>query len=167
MTALSTDQLSGLATTVLIVIAVLVLAAVIALAVPSLRHRVIGWLQQARDALHVLRTPTKLVLLFGGNLLAQVLFAVTLDACVRAFGYDVPLSTLILINTVVTLFAGLLPLPGGVGVAEAGLSLGLTRAGVPSETAFAIALTYRFATFYLPPIWGLRSFRWMTARHYL
>jgi len=29
------------------------------------------------------------------------------------------------------------------------------------------ALTYRFATFYLPPIWGLRCFRWLAARHYL
>jgi hypothetical protein len=33
-----------------------------------------------------------------------------------------------------------------VGVSEAELSLGLTRAGIPSETAFAIALTYRFVT---------------------
>jgi uncharacterized membrane protein YbhN (UPF0104 family) len=47
------------------------------------------------------------------------------------------------------------------------LSLGLTRAGVPSETAFAIALTYRFAIFYLPPIWGLRSYRWMISRRYV
>jgi uncharacterized membrane protein YbhN (UPF0104 family) len=91
-------------------------------------------------------SPRNVVQLYGGNLLAQVLFAVTLGACARAFGYDVPLSTLIFINTVVSLFAGLLPVPGGVGVSEAGLSLGLTRAGIPSETAFAIALTYRFVT---------------------
>jgi uncharacterized protein (TIRG00374 family) len=95
------------------------------------------------------------------------LFALTLGACVRAFGFEVPLSDLSLINTVVTLFAGVLPVPGGVGVSEAGLSLGLTRAGIPAETAFAIARTYRFATFYLPPIWGLRSYRWMTSRRYL
>ena len=126
-----------------------------------------GWLHEARDALQVLRDPHKLVLLFGGTLLSQVLFAVTLGACVRAFGFYVPLSTLILINSVVSMFAGLLPVPGGVGVIEAGLSLGLTRAGIPSETAFAVALTYRFAVFYLPPIWGLRSYRWMTSRRYL
>jgi uncharacterized protein (TIRG00374 family) len=165
--SVSEDQLSGLATTALIVIAALVVAAAIAFAVPALRQRVIGWLHEARDALRVLRTPRKLVQLYGGNLLSQILFAVTLGACVRAFGFYVPLSTLILINTVVTLFAGLLPVPGGVGVSEAGLSLGLTRAGIPSETAFAIALTYRFATFYLPPIWGLRSYRWMTSHRYL
>jgi uncharacterized membrane protein YbhN (UPF0104 family) len=165
--SVSQDQLSGVATTALIVVAALIVAGVVALVVPSLRRRVSGWVHEARDALHVLRDPRKQILLFGGTLLAQVLFAVTLGACVRAFGLYVPLSTLILINTVVTLFAGLLPVPGGVGVSEAGLALGLTRAGVPSETAFAIALTYRFATFYLPPVWGLRSYRWMTARHYL
>jgi uncharacterized protein (TIRG00374 family) len=124
-------------------------------------------LHQARDALRVLRSPTKLAELFGGNLLSQLLFAVTLGACVRAFGFHLPLSTLILINTVVTLFSGLLPVPGGVGVTEGGLTLGLTRAGVPASIAVAIALSYRFAVFYLPPLWGYVSFRWLTARRYL
>jgi uncharacterized membrane protein YbhN (UPF0104 family) len=78
-----------------------------------------------------------------------------------------PLSNLILINTVVSLFAGLLPVPGGVGVTEGGISLGLTRAGVPAELAFAIALSYRFTVFYLPPIWGYVCFRWLAARRYL
>jgi uncharacterized protein (TIRG00374 family) len=165
--SVSQDQLSGLATTALVVIAALLVAGVTAYVVPALRQRVADWLEQARDAFQVLHDPHKLFLLLGGTLLSQVLFAVTLGACVRAFGFYVPLSTLILINTVVTLFAGLLPVPGGVGVTEAGLALGLTRAGIPSETAFAVALTYRFATFYLPPIWGLRSYHWMTSRRYL
>jgi uncharacterized protein (TIRG00374 family) len=165
--SLNADQLSGVATAALIGVAVLVVAGGLAFAVPSLRQRTLAWLQEARDSLQVLRSPRKLLQLFGGNLVAQVLFAVTLGACVHAFGYEVPLSTLILVNTVVTLFAGLLPVPGGVGVSEAGLSLGLARAGIPSEAAFAIALTYRFAIFYLPPIWGLCSYRWMTSRRYL
>ena len=166
---LSTDtsQLSGLATTVLIVLAALVLIGLIALLVPSLRARLSTWLHQAREAAQVLRSPRKVLQLYGGNLLVQILFALTLGACVRAFGYQVPLSSLILINVVVSLFAGLLPVPGGVGVSEAGISLGLTRAGIPSETAFAVALTYRFVTFYLPPIWGLRCYRWLTDHRYL
>jgi uncharacterized membrane protein YbhN (UPF0104 family) len=67
----------------------------------------------------------------------------------------------------VSLFAGLLPVPGGIGVAEAGLTLGLQAAGLPSETAFAIALAYRFATFYLPPIWGWFCYRWLIRERYL
>jgi uncharacterized membrane protein YbhN (UPF0104 family) len=65
------------------------------------------------------------------------------------------------------LFAGLLPVPGGVGVSEAGLSLGLTRVGVSSSFAFAIALSYRFIVFYLPPLWGFLSLRWLNRRQYL
>ena len=124
--SLKADQLSGLATFALIVIVALLIAAILTLVVPSLRKRVQTALHQARDALQVLRSPRKLVLLYGGNLLSQLLFAITLGAVVRGFGYHVPLSVLILINTTVSLFAGLLPVPGGVGVAEAGLSLGLT-----------------------------------------
>jgi uncharacterized membrane protein YbhN (UPF0104 family) len=61
----------------------------------------------------------------------------------------------------------LLPIPGGVGVSEAGLALGLTRAGVPSDTALAIALANRFCTFYLPPLWGYASYRWLVRHRYL
>jgi uncharacterized protein (TIRG00374 family) len=165
--SVSQDQLSGLATTALIILAVLLVAGAVACLVPSLRAKARTSLLQARDALQVLRSPTKLLQLYGGNLLSQLLFALTLGACVRAFGMHLPLSDLILINTVVTLFAGILPVPGGVGVTEGGISLGLTRAGVPAELAFAIALSYRFAVFYLPPIWGYVCFRWLEARRYL
>jgi len=165
--SVSEDQLSGLATTALVAVVLLVIAAAVALCVPALRARTKAALTEAHLALQVLRSPTKLIQLFGGNLLAQLLFSLTLGICVRAFGLHVPLTELILINTVVSLFAGILPVPGGIGVAEGGLSLGLTRAGVPAELALAIALSYRFAVFYLPPIWGYLSFKWLTARKYL
>ncbi len=72
-----------------------------------------------------------------------------------------------LINTVVSLFAGLLPIPGGIGVTEAGLTYGLTAAGLSSETAFTIAIAYRFCSFYLPPIWGWFCYHWLVKRRYL
>lgn len=162
-----TGELAGLGSAALGVIVAAVIVGLVALAVPSVRSRLRTWSHDAADALNVLKNPVRLLQLFGGNLLSQVLFSVALGACVNAFGADVPLSSLILINTVVSLFAGLLPVPGGVGVAEAGISLGLTRAGLPPETAFAVALSYRFCTFYLPPIWGLQAYRWMTRHRYL
>jgi uncharacterized membrane protein YbhN (UPF0104 family) len=54
-----------------------------------------------------------------------------------------------------------------MGVSEAGLTLGLTTAGVPSELAFALALAYRFARFYLPPIWRYFCYGWLVKRRYL
>jgi uncharacterized protein (TIRG00374 family) len=91
----------------------------------------------------------------------------TLAVVTRAFGYELPLSTFILINTVVSLFSSLIPVPGGIGVTEAGLTLGLSKAGIPDDTAFAIALAHRFITFYLPPIWGMMCYKWLTKNRFL
>jgi uncharacterized membrane protein YbhN (UPF0104 family) len=52
-------------------------------------------------------------------------------------------------------------------VVEAGLTLGLTRVGVPDEVAFAVALLYRLATFYLPPIWGYFAMGWLQRKDHL
>jgi uncharacterized membrane protein YbhN (UPF0104 family) len=166
---LSTDtsDLSGLVTIALIAVAAIVVAAIVVVSVPALRARLRAVVSKAHTSMLVLKSPTKLLLLFGGNLLSQVLFGVALAACVEAFGEHLSLSELVLINTVVSLFAGLLPVPGGIGVSEAGLTLGLTRAGLSSEIAFAVALAYRFASFYLPPIWGWFSYRWLLRRRYL
>ncbi len=59
---------------------------------PAWRGRVLDALHKAWAATGVLRSPTKLLQLFGGNLLSQVLFAVALGACAKAFGQEVPLS---------------------------------------------------------------------------
>jgi uncharacterized membrane protein YbhN (UPF0104 family) len=164
---LDTDDLDGLLTIALIALGVVIVLAALVILIPAWRRRALDIRGKARAALTVLRSPTKVLQLFGGNVLSQVLFAVALSACVRAFGEQLPLSTLVLINTVVTLFAGLLPIPGGMGVSEAGLTLGLTSAGLPSATAFAIAIAYRFASFYLPPIWGYFCYRWLVKRRFL
>ena len=148
-------------------IAVLVVAGIVIAFVGRVRRRVLTVYREVRAALTVLRSPRKLLQLFGGNVASQILFAVALAACVEAFGESVSLTELVLINTVVSLFAGLLPVPGGIGVTEAGLTLGLTAAGLSSEVAFAVALSYRFASFYLPPIWGWFCYRWLISKRYL
>ena len=67
----------------------------------------------------------------------------------------------------VSLFAGLLPIPGGVGVTEGGLIYRLTSFGVPQEAAFAAVILYRLGTFSLPPTWGFFSLRWLERNRYL
>jgi uncharacterized membrane protein YbhN (UPF0104 family) len=167
--ALTTEDadVDDLATIALIAIAAIVVLAVVTLTVAPVRRWLVDAYHQARTALRVLRSPTKVLQLFGGNLVAQVLFGVALAACVEAFGQEVSLSELVLINTVVSLFAGLLPIPGGIGVSEAGLTYGLTVAGLSSEVALAIAIAYRFASFYLPPIWGWFCYQWLVEKRYL
>lgn len=72
-----------------------------------------------------------------------------------------------MINISVSLLSSVVPVPGGIGVAEFGLVVGLTSAGLPAETALAAALLYRFATFYLPPVWGFVALQWLQRNRYL
>jgi uncharacterized protein (TIRG00374 family) len=161
----------GLVRVLVIVVALAVAAAAVLLLVPRWRRpilaRVATLVRDAREALRGLHSPRRLALLFGGSLASELLFATALGLFARAFGYDLGLDELVFINVTVALLAGLLPVPGGIGVVESGLALGLARAGVAEEAAFAIALLYRFATFYLPPIWGFFALRWLERNKHL
>jgi uncharacterized protein (TIRG00374 family) len=90
-----------------------------------------------------------------------------LGVCLYAFGGSAHLSQLILINTGVSLFAGLMPVPGGMGVAEAGYTAGLQAIGIDSAVAMSTAIAFRLVTFYLPPIWGSYGMRWLRKRQYV
>lgn len=135
--------------------------------IPKLRAQTGEQLRAMRDTLVVLRKPSKIGLMLGGNFAAQVIQAIVLGLCLAAFGETAHLSQLILINTMVSLFAGLMPVPGGVGVAEAGYIAGLQAIGVPSAIAISTALTFRLLTFYLPPLWGSLSMRWLRKNSYV
>ena len=86
--------------------------------------------REAQTALRVLRSPTQAAAAVRRQLRRPGAVRRGPRRCVEAFGEDVSLTELVLINTVVSLFAGLLPVPGGIGVSEAGLTLGLTAAGL-------------------------------------
>jgi uncharacterized membrane protein YbhN (UPF0104 family) len=135
------------------------------------RRFVLHWAKrlgaEAWSALRGLRSPRRLAMLFGGSLATELLFPVALGSFVLAFGYSVGLGELLLINISVGLLAGLLPIPGGIGVVEGGLTIGLVQAGVPEEAAFAAVLVYRLATFYFPPIWGFFALRWLERNEHL
>ena len=114
-----------------------------------------------------LHSPRRLAMLFGGNLFAELLFAGALAVFCRSFGFDVPFEEVLFINMCVSLLSGLIPVPGGIGVTEGGLIFGLTSVGMPQEAAFAAVMLYRLSTFYLPPVWGLFSLRWLEKNSYL
>jgi glycosyltransferase 2 family protein len=139
--------------------------------VRRLRDFVVGWVRQlvteALVAVRGLRSPRRLAMLLGGNLATEVLFALALGTFVRAFGASVGLGELLLIVIGVSLLAGLMPVPGGIGVTEGGLIYGLIAAGLSEEVAFASVITYRLATFYLPPVWGFFALRWLERNQHL
>ena len=144
---------------------------IISILLPDRRRQLIEWahslVADGRDTLRNLRSPRRLLLLFGGNLGSILLFATALGLFTRALGTAVSFSDLVVIIISVSLLAGLLPIPGGIGVVESGLTFGLVAAGMPEGPAFAAVLLYRIATFYLPPLWGYFAFRWLERNQYL
>ncbi|MFN7151277.1 MAG: YbhN family protein, partial [Microthrixaceae bacterium] len=163
----SGDLLSLLAA--LLVVAVV--AGVIAAAVPSVRHRLTDrfrpWLGDAHSALDTLRSPLRLVQLVGGNVATQLLYALALAACVVAFGAEIDLGAALAVYVIAALFGGFMPVPGGIGVMEAAITVGLVAVGVGESAALAAAITFRIVTFYIPPLWGWVSFRWLERNRYL
>jgi glycosyltransferase 2 family protein len=155
-----------------VVVLAIAVAVVITLALRAKwRRPIIAWIRslftEALQAARGLDSPRRLALLFGGNLATELLFAFALLLFVRGFGYPLGFSEILFITISVTLLAGLMPTPGGIGVAEGGLALGLVGAGMTEEAAFAVVLLYRMATLYLPPIWGYFALRWLERNKHL
>jgi uncharacterized membrane protein YbhN (UPF0104 family) len=166
---LSTSGLSlDISSQVIVAVVILVVVGLaVAVFVPRVRRVIAPRLAEAGEAIRVLRSPTKVFELFAGNLVAQVILAVVLGICLRAFGQHASLAELILINTLASLLAGVLPIPGGIGVMEAAISGGLVAVGIPESAAVAAAITFRLVTFYLPPIWGVVAMRILRRRAYI
>jgi uncharacterized membrane protein YbhN (UPF0104 family) len=144
-----------------------VVAVLVVLVVGPFRRRLAPIARQTRAAFSGILNPRHIGLLFGGNLAGEILFSLTLGFCVRALGYDLHLAELVLINESVAIFAGLMPIPGGIGVTEGALTAGLVAFGIPQAPAFAAVVVYRMVTFYLPPLWGYLSMRWLQRNSYL
>jgi len=111
--------------------------------------------------------PRKVVYVLGGSTLAQLLVILALGASLHAVGEHASIATLITVNTLAAIVGGAVPVPGGLGVVEAGLIAGLTSAGIPQEQAVAAVLIERFFTAYLPPVWGFLTLTWMRRREYV
>jgi len=150
------------------VIAVLAIVVAVLLAIPAVRAKVLPPVRSAFSSLWaVARDRRKRVELFGGNLGTEVLYSLALGASCQAYGVDLSLAELILVNTAASAFASLIPSPGGVGAAEASITACLVAVGVDEPTAFAIAFTHRLCTYYLPPIWGYFSLQWLRRKAYV
>lgn len=162
----------------LLILAALVVVVVVSLLLPVTRRRIRARVPKIRQAIReqsgaamtalgVVRRPVKVTEMLVGNLGAQLVQAVVLALCLHAFGADAHFSQLVLINTVVALFGGLMPVPGGVGVCEAAMTAGLQAVGIPATVALSTAIAYRLATFYLPPLWGSFAMGWLRRRSYV
>jgi hypothetical protein len=73
------------------------------------------------------------LLLFGGNMGGEVVFASVLGASALAVGYHVSFANLLAINVLVGLFGGLMPL-SSIGITEEAFTAGLMTVGCRRPT---------------------------------
>jgi uncharacterized protein (TIRG00374 family) len=111
--------------------------------------------------------PRKIFYVLAGSTVAQLLVIMALGAALHAVGEHASIATLITVNTLASIVGGAVPVPGGLGVVEAGLIAGLTAAGIPQDQAVAAVLIQRFFAAYLPPVWGWATLAWMRRREYV
>jgi uncharacterized membrane protein YbhN (UPF0104 family) len=147
---------------------VIVVGVIVTFAVPKLRAKVVPHLREGLGSVKAVVTdPERILRIVGGTLMQKVLFAMKLAAAVAAYGGSIGFAEAIFVNSAVSLFVGLVPVPGGVGVGEAALTAGLVAVGVPEGPAIAAAISHRMVTNYLPPVYGWFASKWLTERDYL
>jgi len=150
------------------IVVAIVVSVLVVLFVPKVHAKVVPEVQGALSGLwSVARDRQKRMELFGGNIASELSYSIALGASCLAYGVHLNLAQLIFANTAASVLSSVIPVPGGIGAAEAAISAALISMGVDESTAFAIALTQRLCTFYLPPIWGYFSLRWLDRHGYV
>src|SRR5262249_40838393 len=83
---------------------VLVFGGLMLIVLARVRRWVVEFLKQGWDAVRSLKSPRRVLLLFGGNMAGEVVFASVLGASALAVGYHVSLANLLAVNVLVSLF---------------------------------------------------------------
>jgi uncharacterized membrane protein YbhN (UPF0104 family) len=153
---------TGLVEFTLAAVAVVGIAIAVVVGIPRLRRMVMPPMRRAATTLvAVLRSPYQLALLLSGNVLATLLSAWCLQACLLAFGGHVSFWPLLAANIGVVTIASIVPIPGGgSAVGTVGLTAVLVTFGVREDIAVATSLANQLIFYYLPAIPG-----WFATRH--
>ena len=164
----ASSTLSGNAQIVLLAVIALGVAVGLVWRLPKLRNLVVPPLKRIWDTFRqVFAHPRRAAVLLGSAAASSLGFALCLGACVHAYGGSISLANLVVVNIGASTLSSVVPVPGGMGVAEAAMVAGLTAVGVPSDVAIPAVLTHRLFTFWFPPCVGWFTTRSLIARSYL
>ncbi len=136
--------------------------------VQRLRDWVLPILGEAFGALRdVLKDPKRTLGLLASNFGARFVLALSMWLILLSLDVSLGIWSVLTATVAAGLIGGVIPVPGGVGVSEAVLTGFLVLFGVEETTAFAAAVIYRVATFYIPSGAGFFSMRWLEKRGYV
>lgn len=104
---------------------------------------------------------------YGAALLNTSLHITAMACTLAAFGhgFEIGIATIVLSGGVLAATAS--PTPGGLLGSEAGITAVLMAYGFALSEAFAVALTYRFASYWLPILPGIAAFVYARQKHYV
>jgi uncharacterized protein (TIRG00374 family) len=115
----------------------------------------------------VLKEPPRAFGLLGSNFVYWNVLGITLWLVLQSVGSDLSYGSAVFAAAGTSLLAGFVPIPGGVGVAEATMTAILVTFGVDESTAIAVTAVYRVITFYLPALEGFFGARWLERNEYI
>lgn len=101
-----------------------------------------------------IKHPAHVGLALISSMLITVCYTACLYASAHALGVTLSATDALVAMTVSVLGSTVVPTPGGLGGAEAGLFVGLVAYGIASPTALAVTLLYRLLTYWLPLVIG-------------
>lgn len=87
-----------------------------------------------------------------------------LAMCFLALGQRLPWYSMILIYALTLVANAMSAVPGAIGLTEVALATLYTQFGIPSETALAIALTYRITDYWMPRLVGGGAWLWLEGK---
>lgn len=145
-------------------VVVVLLAAVLFLASPFGRRKVLrpgaAWAREMwQEIVPLLRTPLRAAQLTLGCVAYLLLSAVALATTLAAFTPHFPFVPVLAVFVVGTTLGQLAPTPGGLGAVEAAMIAGLTAIGVAPSNSIAAVLSSRLLTYWLPVLPGIVVFR--------
>ena len=135
---------------------VVAVAVTVAIKVPRLRHRAAIWARGSVSYIRVLMGhPRRTVWIGAGELITITGETACLALFVHAFSNQwTSVAALVVITQLAGAASNIVPVPGGLGAPEAILVAGLASVGVPHQEVLVIAICYRMAVYWLPPIPG-------------
>lgn len=164
------DLPTGLLPTIALALGVLALVgAGLVVGLPRLRRIVLPPVSHAAGSVWgTVRSPRRMAMLVGGNLVVGLLLGACLSACLLAFGAHVPFWTVLALAVAITGVAALVPIPGGgTALSAVGLSGALVALGVHQEAAVGAVLANQLIVTYLPAVPGWFATRDLVRRDYL
>jgi undecaprenyl-diphosphatase len=122
------------------------------------------WMSLRDNTADLVHRPADLVAVLGGSAGMTCSHTLALVVCLQAYGGGVAVVSIAIVYLGATGVAAAVPTPGGAGAVEALLAAGLIEVGADEQAAIAAVLTYRLATFWLPIVPGVITYRALRRR---